>query len=252
MSMKPEKRQGQSMSGDTSADSIGDAQRTETDDSPWRVRFETIYRQLRGRITLLHYPPGTRLNVDDLADEFNVSRTPIRTVLQRLEREGLAITRHGVGTAVTEIDFEHVREAMLLRMHLAELIGTLNPKKPGEELLLSLETLQREFDKITQELALKEFARIDMRLHDCKCSLIGNEPLKRTYDELYYRSVRMWFHCLPRMDWPTEAGALFEDLRLTRGALSRGDVKAMGFITRNAISAGLFRVHGLISNGPPQ
>lgn len=250
--MKPEKRQGQSMSGDTSADSIGDAQRAETDDSPWRVRFETIYRQLRGRITLLHYPPGTRLNVDDLADEFNVSRTPIRTVLQRLEREGLAITRHGVGTAVTEIDFEHVREAMLLRMHLAELIGTLNPKKPGEELLLSLETLQREFDKITQELALKEFARIDMRLHDCKCSLIGNEPLKRTYDELYYRSVRMWFHCLPRMDWPTEAGALFEDLRLTRGALSRGDVKAMGFITRNAISAGLFRVHGLISNGPPQ
>jgi DNA-binding GntR family transcriptional regulator len=252
LSIKPEKRQGQLMSGDASPNSIGDTLRAETDDSPWRIRFETIYRQLRGRITLLHYPPGTRLNVDNLADEFNVSRTPIRTVLQRLEREGLAITRHGVGTAVTEIDFEHVREAMLLRMHLAELIGTLNPKEPGEDLLLSLETLQRECDNVTHALALKEFARIDMRLHDCKCSLIGNEPLKRTYDELYYRSVRMWFHCLPRMDWPTEAGALFEDLRLTRAALSRGDVKAMGFITRNAISAGLFRVHGLISNGGPQ
>jgi len=249
--MKLEKPHESSTSDVTGPDSIGDTLRAETDDSPWRIRFETIYRQLRGRITLLHYPPGTRLNVDDLADEFNVSRTPIRTVLQRLEREGLAITRHGVGTAVTEIDFEHVREAMLLRMHLAELIGTLNPKKPGEQLLLSLEALQRECDNITDELALQEFARIDMRLHDCKCSLIGNDPLKRTYDELYYRSVRMWFHCLPRMDWRTEAGALFEDLRLTRAALSRSDVKAMGFITRNAISAGLFRVHGLISNGGP-
>ncbi len=252
MSMRPEKRQGQSMSGDASADPPGDTQRPEPDDSPWRIRFETIYRQLRGRITLLHYPPGTRLNVDDLADEFNVSRTPIRTVLQRLEWEGLAITRHGVGTAVTEIDFENVREAMLLRMRLAELIGDLDPKQPGEGLLRSLETLQRDCDKFTHELALEEFAHIDMRLHDCKCSLIGNKPLKRTYDELYYRSVRMWFHYLPRMDWPTEAGALLEDLRLTKAALSRGDVKAMGFITRNAISAGLFRVYGLISDGGPQ
>lgn len=223
--------------------------RTDSDDSPWRVRFGIIYRKLRQRITLLHYPPGTRLNVDKLADEFNVSRTPIRTVLQRLEREGLAITRHGVGTAVTEIDFKHVREATLLRMHLAELIGTLDPKQPDEELLLSLEDLQRECGNLTDELDLEEFARIDMQLHDCKCSLIGNEALKRTYDELYYRTVRMWFFFLPRMDWATEFAALSEDVHMTARALHRGDVKAMALTTRNAISEGLFRLGDLIFEG---
>jgi len=240
------------MSGAMIPESITDTLRDDTDSSPWRVRFETIYRQLRERITLLHYLPGTRLNVDNLADEFNVSRTPLRTVLRRLEREGLAITRHGVGTAVTEVDFEHVREAMLFRMHLAELIGELDPKQPDKELLLSLEGLHRECENIRDQEALGEFARIDMRLHDCKCSLIGNELLRRTYDELYYRSVRMWFYFLPRMDWPTEAGALFEDLRLTRAALARRDVEAMGYITRNAISAGLFRLHDLFSDGGRQ
>lgn len=237
------------MSGAMISKAITDTSRVDTDSSPWRVRSEAIYRRLRERITLLHYPPGMRLNVDKLTDEFNVSRTPIRTVLLRLEREGLAITRHGVGTAVTEADFEHVREAMLFRMHLAELIGVLDPKQPDKELLLSLEGLQRECADIRNHPALQEFARIDMRLHDCKCSLIGNEPLKRTYDELYYRTVRTWFHFLPRMDWPTEAAALFEDLRLTSAALSRGDVKAIGFITRNLISEGLFRLHDLISEG---
>ncbi len=225
----------------------GDSLRSETDSSPWRIRFDMIYRELRERITLLHYPPGTRLDVDKLCEEFHVSRTPIRTVLQRLEREGLAVTRHGVGTAVTEIDFEHVREAMQFRMHLAELIGELDPIQPDEKLLIALEGLQEECNAIGDQPALEAFARIDMRLHDCKCRLIGNGTLRRTYDELYYRSVRMWFHFLPSMDWRAEAASLLEDIHLTKGALSRGDVRGMGLMTRNLISMALFRLHDLIS-----
>ena len=68
------------------------------DSSPWRVRFRAIYEDLRKKIILLDFPPGTRLDVEALAREHDVSRTPIRTVIQRLESEGLAITRHGVGT----------------------------------------------------------------------------------------------------------------------------------------------------------
>ena len=105
------------------------------DTSPWRLRFNTIHATLRERITLLTYPPGTRLDLDGLAEEFKVSRTPIRNVLQRLERDGLVLTRHGVGTTVTEVDLNHVREAMLLRMHLAEMIGNIQPRLPDQETL---------------------------------------------------------------------------------------------------------------------
>jgi DNA-binding GntR family transcriptional regulator len=218
-----------------------------SDASPWRARFHSIYLELRERIVLLHYPPGARLDIDALARGFGVSRTPIRSVLQQLEREGLAVTRHGVGTAVTQIDFPHLREATQLRMHLCELIGVLDPQLPGDGVLATLAQLEQECDALPAELDCQGFARIDTRLHDCKCGLIGNQPLRRTYDELYYRTARMWFFFLPRMDWREEVAALGDDIRLVRRALARGDVAAMGYVTRNAISDGLFRVGDLFA-----
>jgi DNA-binding GntR family transcriptional regulator len=216
------------------------------DTSPWRRRFNTTYKTIREQIILHKYPPGTRLNIDTLASEFSVSRTPIRTVLQRLENEGLAITRHGVGTTVTEIDFDRVRDAMLLRMHLAELIGTLNPQPPDDTTLELLGRLKRECSPADVAPLPEKFARIDTQLHDCKCSLVGNELLRRTYDEMYYRTVRTWFYFLPRMDWAREYSLLSEDINMTTNALKRGDIAAVGFVTRNAISAGLYRLNDLI------
>jgi DNA-binding GntR family transcriptional regulator len=217
------------------------------DTSPWRLRFNAIHKDLREQIILLRYPPGMRLNVDELARQHQVSRTPIRTVLQRLENEGLAITRHGVGSTVTEIDFDHVRDDMLLRMHLAELIGTLKPLCPSEETMERLEQLRDQCTLTSNDASPQTFASIDMQLHDCKCSLIGNELLNQYYDELYYRTVRTWFHFLPRMDWAFEYASLAQDIELTRRALQRGDIAAVGFITRNAISDGLFRLADLIA-----
>src|SRR3546814_2838391 len=57
--------------------------------SPAQERFARIYHALRDRICLLEYPPGLRLSEEEIAQEFDVSRTPVRRVLARLESEGL-------------------------------------------------------------------------------------------------------------------------------------------------------------------
>ena len=217
------------------------------DSSPWRVRFRTIYEDLRKKIILLEHPPGARLDVEALARVHAVSRSPIRTVIQRLESEGLAVTRHGVGTSVAEIDFAKVRDAMLFRMHLAELIGTLAPRPANPNVAAHLEKLAEDFAKIRESESPPTFAHFDMQLHDRKCELIGNDLLRRTYDEMYYRTVRIWFHFLPRLDWETERDALLEDFRQTSRAIRRGDVAAVGFVTRNALSEGLYRLRDLIA-----
>lgn len=219
------------------------------DDSPWRMRFVAIHRQLRERITLLHYPPATRLDVDALAAEFGVSRTPIRTVLQQLEREGLAITRHGVGTTVTDIDHKHLRESTLLRMHLAGLIGLLEPRRPTDDLQKTLARLRQECSALPSEIAVEQFSRIDMRLHECICDLIGNDPLREIYDQLYFSCARMWFYFLPHMDWQTEVSALLRHIDMMLWAASRNDALAIGSIIRDAVFQGLYRLRVLISPG---
>jgi len=83
-------------------------------------------------------------------------------------------------------------------------------------------------------------------LHNCKCELIGNDLLRRSYDELYYRTARIWFQYLPKLTWKSEVEALRRDYQQTLEAVRRNDVTAVGFITRNAVSEGLYRINNLI------
>jgi len=214
------------------------------DTSPARQRFLAIHRTVRERIALLEYPPGTRLDVERLADEFDVSRTPIRSVLQRLEHQGLVATRHGVGTSVTEIGLEHLREAIELRMRLAELIGELSPATPGPESIRKAE-LAAEHGRALQQTGSVDpqgFGRVDIAVHESVCELIGNAQLLQVYDELFYRTVRMWFVLLPRLDWGREVEILCGDIDQIRRAVRRADARGVGFIMRNALSAALYRL----------
>ena len=49
-----------------------------------------IYRTIKNRILFLEYNPGQILNENTLAEEFGVSRTPLREVLSKLVWEHLA------------------------------------------------------------------------------------------------------------------------------------------------------------------
>src|SRR5690606_25390891 len=58
---------------------------------------EAIYAELRERICLLDLPPGTPLREQALAEEFGVSRAPIREALTMLRVDGLVTPRDGGG-----------------------------------------------------------------------------------------------------------------------------------------------------------
>ena len=215
--------------------------------TPSQRRFQAIYHIIRERITLLAYPPGTILDIDALAVEFDVSRTPIRSVLQQLSYQGLVLSRHGVQTSVAPIDFEKLREDKALRSHLAELIGVLSPLTTSRSAIDLMAEAEAECRHLIQHPDLETFARIDIKVHESISSLIGNRQLLRVYDDLYFRTARVWFYFLPRLNWREEVSIFHQDIAARLGAMERGDVKAVGFLTRNAVSAVLIRLDSLIS-----
>ena len=215
--------------------------------TPSQRRFQAIYHIIRERITLLKYPPGTILDIDALAVEFNVSRTPIRSVLQQLAFNGLVVSRHGVRTSVAPIDFEKVREDKTFRSHLAELIGELSPIAPGQAAIDAMTEAERECRNLIEHPDLETFARIDIKVHESICSLIGNRQLQQVYDNLYFRTARVWFYFLPKLDWRQEVSIFHQDISARLSAMHRGDTKAVGFLTRNAVTAVLIRLDTLIS-----
>ncbi|MGF1595013.1 MAG: GntR family transcriptional regulator [Kiloniellaceae bacterium] len=84
-----------------------------TDSAPAAQR---IYDTLRERIVNLDLPPGATLSRVELAKLFDVSLTPIREAMQRLEQDGLIRIVPQSKTVVTKIDVTQLYETHFLRV----------------------------------------------------------------------------------------------------------------------------------------
>jgi DNA-binding GntR family transcriptional regulator len=62
-----------------------------------KTQGQVAYESLRAIILSGAIKPGERLGERDLARRVNVSRTPLREALGRLERDGLAVSKVGLG-----------------------------------------------------------------------------------------------------------------------------------------------------------
>lgn len=74
-----------------------------------------VYEEIRERIISLHMPPDTTLVRTELAQLFNVSQSPLREAIIRLEKDGLVISYPQSRTIVTKIDASKIRDEHFLR-----------------------------------------------------------------------------------------------------------------------------------------
>ncbi|MEU9020326.1 GntR family transcriptional regulator [Actinomadura sp. NPDC048394] len=77
---------------------------------------DAIYQTLRERIIDGVYAPGLRLSQGGLATELEVSRTPLREALHRLEADGLVVAEANRGMEVAPTSAAHVEQYYGLRL----------------------------------------------------------------------------------------------------------------------------------------
>jgi DNA-binding GntR family transcriptional regulator len=215
-----------------------------------RERFERIYKTIRERICLLEYEPGARLAEEELAAEFGVSRTPIRSVLSRLESEGLVKSRHGVGTFVTDVDIEELAQVYQLRTELAVLIGRLDPLPRAEADLARARALLVRCDRLNPADHPREFARINMDFAQELSAMTGNQPLREISERLYYLTTRIWLKSVPRLNRRDEITVFRREMADILAAMEIGDLEAVGHIRRSHISMSFNRMRHY-PNGEP-
>lgn len=186
---------------------------------------EAIYQDLRERICLLHYPPGTALSEGTLAEEFGVSRTPIRRVLQRLEFEELVTISRGSGTIVTTVDLKSLKEVYALRLKLIELTGELAASRVPANHIEKLEALASEVTAMGDQYDPRELGRLYNRFHDLMLAVIGNRALRQFSDQLFHQTARVWLQILPDLDWDEEVQMVVEEINEVVEGLRAGDMQ---------------------------
>ncbi len=80
---------------------------------------EQVAEAIREKIHSGQLAPGVRLSQADVARELQVSRTPLREALHKLEAEGLVVTQANRGMSVAPAPISQVEDAYSLRL-LAE------------------------------------------------------------------------------------------------------------------------------------
>ena len=83
-----------------------------------RLLRETVYEVLRADMISCKLIPGTELREAELAARFEVSKSPVRDALMRLEREGLVITLPRQGYRVAPVSLSDMLDMFHLRAAL--------------------------------------------------------------------------------------------------------------------------------------
>ena len=138
---------------------------------------DEVFLFLRKAILLNHFEPGERLVEHKLAQQMNVSRTPIREALRKLELEGLVDYVPRKGVVVIGISAEDAVEIYAICSVLEGLAARLAAKNRTDEELCHLQTILFGMDQHIQVNNINKLHAIHSRFHNMIARISRNPKL---------------------------------------------------------------------------
>src|SRR5581483_170576 len=125
---------------------------------------ERVHRTVRDLILSQVFPPGSKLNVEQLCRDLGVSRTPVWDTMRRLESEGLVntVARHGV--VVLKYGDAQMRDLFAVRGGVEALAVRQAAANPDARALL--EPAMKEMEEAVAAGAIEQYSRAAIDFHD--------------------------------------------------------------------------------------
>ena len=144
---------------------------------------EEVYQRLQQQIITLELTPGQKLNDQQLAETFGVSRTPVREALKKLEEEGLVVTKRGSRTNVTMLDATQARKTFPIVATLHALAARVAFPLSETDIIRLIKINQSFQDAITREDA-ESALQLDDAFHGLFLERSQNGQLTETLNRL--------------------------------------------------------------------
>ncbi len=185
-----------------------------------RRLVDAVYEALRELILARSVRPGDRLDVDLLAAQMKVSRTPVKDALARLAAEGLVEVQPRRGTFVQRLTARDVAETFDIRAALEALAAERIAPSVGDHEILGLRHLLQPLS----EKALDPDAHwvLNATFHRQLIELAGSRRLTAMYAELQAHLQIARLH-RGSADWHSRAGQEAVEHQAIVDALERHD-----------------------------
>ncbi|HTO32098.1 MAG TPA: GntR family transcriptional regulator [Pararhizobium sp.] len=160
----------------------------------------SVYEAIFAQLMSLKIAPGARITVDNMVRELNVSQTPIREALGRLEGEGLVVKTHLIGySAAPQITRRRFDELYQLRLLLEPDSSARAAAAMDETKLAALQEaagVMGRREGTDERIRYSTFARQDALFHDKILEFAGNELIRETlnHQHTHFHIFRLMFH----------------------------------------------------------
>jgi DNA-binding GntR family transcriptional regulator len=177
-----------------------------------------VYEQILGAVLSGHIAPGARIVQEKIAAEINVSRTPVREALLRLEQEGILEISGRSGFTIRKIGDGEVRQIYQAR----EAVEGYAARLVSE----ARDTAQ--FDRIGKVIAREEklssqnvedYFHANKRIHRAIVEETGNRYMLEQFDGIWNRGIS--FRLFAAID-TAELGASLAAHHLLLDAIASG------------------------------
>jgi DNA-binding GntR family transcriptional regulator len=146
--------------------------------------YEQVAERLRTRIYAHELVPGTWVDEQKLAEEYGISRTPMREALKVLASEGLVQLKPRRGCYVTELSEEDLDEIFPVMALLEGRVAYEATVKAGDRDLDALDTIHKRLEKHAKQGNIDGFFEANQDFHQALQKLAGNRWLQKAIEDL--------------------------------------------------------------------
>lgn len=191
---------------------------------------EQVAAKVGDRIIGGQLAPGARIGEQELADEFAISRGPVREAIRILEREGLVAVLPRRGAVVTSLSAAELRELFEVRAGLFEIVVRKVVAARPPELLSVMRAGVARLEALAEDPAGGDaYAETTHRLIQISAHFAGNDRLRRMIAALSLQSLRYSKLGLASVERRRRSVKLWKQ---AARALERGDTEQMMLLAR--------------------
>lgn len=164
---------------------------------------EQAYQTIKKAILNLDLIPGESVSIQQLTDQLGVSRTPIRSALHLLEKEGLLTVTSRKGIIISNLTIKDVEEILELRILLESHAAEIAAHQLTDEELDIAKVLCKEMEDVFGNKSVFEFIAVGHRFHRLILSKVKNQRMFAILEQLdsQYQRIRQYLahHTEPTM-----------------------------------------------------
>ena len=158
---------------------------------------DDVYEQILSAIVNGDIAPGERLIQEKIAAEINISRTPVREALLRLEQEGVLEATGRKGFSIRPISEEEVRQLYSAREAIEGYAARFVAEAKDPDQLAKIKSAvdaEKEADTSNVEVDF----RVNRTIHRTIVEQTGNRFLIDMFDGIWGRGISLWLFAATR------------------------------------------------------